>query len=81
MAIKLYFLEWENGFVKAGFTFNGKRCLSLVTNQGGSRFVRTGAAVTGNLLLHQLSEAQRAAVDAFISSDEMAAVEYPLPIL
>ena len=80
MAIKLYFLEWENGFVKTGLTFNGKRCLSLVTNQGGARFVRSGAAVTRNPSLHQLSDAQSAAVEAFMASDEMA-VEYPAPIL
>lgn len=80
MAIKLYFLEWENGCVKAGFTFNGKRYLSLVTRQGGARFVRSGAAVTRNLSLHQLSDSQSAAVEAFMASDDMA-VEYAAPVL
>ncbi|MBR4291635.1 MAG: hypothetical protein IKT52_13505 [Oscillospiraceae bacterium] len=78
--IKLYFLEWENGLVKAGFTYNGKRYLSLVTSQNRARFVRSGAAITRNLEQHQLSEAQSAAVDAFITSNDFA-VEYTAPIL
>lgn len=80
MAIKLYFLEWENGLVKAGFTFNGKRYLSLVTSQGGARFVRSGDARTHNLVRHQLSDSQSAAVEAFMTSGEYA-VEYSSPIL
>ena len=78
--IKLYFLEWENGLVKAGFTYYGKRYISLVTSQGGTRFVRSGAAQTNNLERHDLSEAQSAAVDAFIASNDLA-VEYAAPIL
>lgn len=78
--IKLYFLEWENGLVKAGFTYNGKRYLSLVTSQNLARFVRSGAAITHNLEHHQLSEAQSAAVDAFIASNDFA-VEYTAPIM
>lgn len=78
--IKLYFLEWENGFVKAGFTFNNKRYISLVTSQDGARFIRSGEARTLNLMWHQLSEAQSAAVEAFIASNDLA-VEYAAPIL
>ena len=78
--IKLYFLEWENGLVKAGFTYNGKRYLSLVTSQNRTRFVRSGAAITRNLEQHQLSEAQSAAVDTFIASNDFA-VGYTAPIL
>ena len=78
--VKLYFLEWENGFLKAGFTYNGKRYLSLVISQAGRRFVRSGAAITHNLELHTLSIAQNAAVEAFASSNELAA-EYAAPIL
>lgn len=77
--IKLYFLELENGLIKAGFTYNGKRYLSLVTSQNGARFVSTGAAYTHDLERHQLSEAQSAAVEAFKASDEYA-VEYAAPI-
>lgn len=77
--IKLYFLELENGLIKAGFTYNGKRYLSLVTSHGGTRFVRSGAACTHNLTRHQLSEAQSAAVEAFTASNDFA-VEYAAPI-
>lgn len=78
--IKLYFLEWENGLIKAGFTYNGKRYLSLVTSQNRTRFVRSGAAITRNLEQYQLSEAQSAAVEAFMASGDFA-VEYAAPIL
>ena len=78
--VKLYFLEWENGLVKAGFTYNSKRYISLVTSQNGARFVRSGDARTHNLTRHQLSEAQSAAVEAFTASKDFA-VEYPAPIL
>ena len=77
--INLYFLEWENGLVKAGFTYNGKRYISLVTYQNGARFVRSGAARTHNLIRHQLSETQSAAVEAFMASNDFA-VEYAAPI-
>ena len=77
--INLYFLEWENGLIKAGFTFNSKRYISLITSQNGARFVRSGDARAHNLTRHQLSEAQSAAVDAFIASNDFA-VEYPAPI-
>ena len=78
--IKLYFLEWENGLVKAGFTYSGKRYISLVTSQNGTRFVRSGDARTHNLTRHQLSEAQSAAVETFKASKDFA-VEYPAQIL
>ena len=82
--IKLYFLEVADpvtGFgIRAGFTYNGKRYLSLVTSQNGARFVRSGAAITRNLEQHQLSEAQSAAMEAFIASGDFA-VEYAAPIL
>lgn len=81
--IKLHFLEVADpvtGFgIRAGFTYNGKRYLSLVTSQSGARFVRTGAAYTHNLTRHQLSEAQSAAVEAFAASNDFA-VEYAAPI-
>lgn len=77
--INLHFLEVADpvtGFgIRAGFTYNGKRYLSLVTSQSGARFVRTGAAYTHNLTRHQLSEAQSAAVEAFTASNDFA-VEY-----
>ena len=64
--IKLHFLEVADpvtGFgIRAGFTYNGKRYLSLVTSQNGARFVRSGAACTHDLTQHQLSEAQSACV-------------------
>ena len=72
--IKLYFLELEPGLVKAGFTYNGKRYISLVASQNGARFVISGEAV------HKLSEHQSAAVDAFVSSGDFA-VEYADPVL
>ena len=77
--IKLYFLELENGLVKAGFTYNGKRHISLVAYQNSARFVRSGDARTNNLTRHQLSEAQSAAVEAFMTSNNFS-VEYPAPI-
>lgn len=78
--IKLYFLELESGLIKAGFTHNGKRYISLVTSQNGARFVRSGDARTHNLTRHQLSEAQSAAVEAFTTSNDFS-VEYAAPIL
>lgn len=78
--IKLYFLEWESGFVKAGFTYNGKRYISLIRSHSGKRYVRSGAAITHNLELHQLSPEQSDAVEAFVASNEYA-VEFPAPIL
>ena len=81
--IKLHFLEVADpvtGFgIRAGFTYNGKRYLSLVTSQNGARFVSTGAAYTHNLTRHQLSEVQSAAVEAFAASNDFA-VEYAAPI-
>ena len=77
--LKLYFLELENGLIKAGFTYNGKRYLSLVTSQNGARFIRSGAACTHDLTRHQLSDAQSAAVEAFAASNDFA-VEYAAPI-
>lgn len=75
--IKLYFLELESGIVKAGFTHNGKRYISSVTYQNGARFVISGSDGDAP---HMLSEAQSAAVDAFVSSGDFA-VEYAAPIL
>lgn len=72
--IKLYFLELESGLIKAGFTHNGKRYISLVASQNGARFVISGEDV------HKLSEPQNAEVDAFVSSGDFA-VEYAAPIL
>ena len=84
MAIKLHFLEVADpvtGFgIRAGFTYNGKRYLDLITSQAGVLFVSTGAAYTHDLERHQLSESQSAAVDAFIASNDFA-VEYAAPIL
>lgn len=81
--IKLYFLEVADPLlyfgIRAGFTYNGKRYTSLVTSQNGARFVRSGAAINHNLAIHQLSEAQSAAVDAFMASNDFA-VEYAAPI-
>ena len=78
--IKLYFLELESGLVKAGFTHNGKRCLSPVSSQGGAWYVETGAAVTNSRERHSLSKAQSSAVDDFIASKSFA-VDYAAPIL
>ena len=72
--IKLYFLELESGLIKAGFTHNGKRYISLVTSQNGARFVISGESA------HKLSEHQNAAVNAFVSSGGFSA-EYADPIL
>ena len=72
--IKLYFLELESGLVKAGFTHSGKRFISPVIYQDDARFIISGEAV------HKLSDAQSAAVDAFVSSGDFAA-EYAAPIL
>lgn len=82
--IKLHYLEIAdpllNFGVRAGFTYNGKRYTSLITSQNGARYVRSGAAITHNLTLHQLSKSQSAAVEAFTASNDFA-VEYPAPIL
>lgn len=77
--VKLYFLEWENGLVKAGFTYNGKRYLSLVTSQNGTFYVRTGSAAKHDLILHRLSDKQISAAYDFLMSDNYA-VEYAAPI-
>ena len=82
--IKLHYLEVAdpllNFGIRAGFTHNGKRYTSLITNQNGTRYVRSGAAITHNLALHRLSDTQSAAVDAFCAGSDYA-VEYPAPIL
>ena len=82
--IKLHYLEIAdpllNFGIRAGFTYNGKLYTSLITSQNGARFVRSGAAIAHNLALHQLSEAQSAAVDAFCAGSDYA-IEYPAPIL
>ena len=78
--IKMYFLELESGLVKAGFTYNGKRYISLVASQNGARFVRSGDARTHKPTRHQLSEAQSAAAEAFTASNDFS-VEYAAPIL
>ena len=81
--IKLHFLEVADpvtGFgIRAGFTYNGKRYLSIVTSQSGALFVRSGAACAHDLTRHQLSEAQIAAVEAFTASGDFA-VEYAATI-
>lgn len=81
--IKLYFLEVADpltGFgLRAGFTYQGKRYTSLVISQNGTAYVRTGMAVTHDLVLHRLSPAQVAAVHDFLESPDMA-VEFAAPI-
>ena len=81
--IKLHFLEVADpvtGFgIRAGFTYNGKRYLSLVTSQNGTFYVRTGSAAKHDLLLHRLSDKQISAAYDFLMSDEYA-VEYTDPI-
>lgn len=77
--IKLYFLEWSSGCLQAGFTYNGKRHLSLVTTQNGTAYVRTGSAIKHDLTLHRLSAAQIAAAHDFLQSGQYA-VEYAAPI-
>ena len=82
--IKLHFLEVADpvtGFgIRAGFTYNGKRFLSLVSAQNGTAYVRTGSAVKHDLTLHRLSDSQISAVYDFMLSEELA-VEYAAPIL
>ena len=82
--IKLYFLEVadpKTGYgIRAGFTYNGKRFLSLVSTQNGTSYVRTGSAVNHDLTLHQLSNSQISAVYDFMLSKDYA-VEYAAPIL
>ena len=78
--IKLHFLEVADpitGFgIRAGFTYNGKRFLSLVSTQNGTAYVRTDHDLT----LHQLSNSQISAVYDFMLSKDYA-VEYAAPIL
>lgn len=82
--ITLHFLEVADpatGYgIRAGFTYNGKRHLSLITSQNGTVYVRTGAAVNHDLTLHRLSDSQISAVYDFMLSDDFA-VEYASPIL
>lgn len=81
--IKLHFLEVADpvtGFgILAGFTYNEKRYLSLVTSQNGTFYVSTGSAAKHDLLLHRLSDKQISAAYDFLMSDEYA-VEYAAPI-
>ena len=81
--IKLHFLEVADpvtGFgIRAGFTYNGKRYLSLIISQNGTFNVRTGSAAKHDLLLNRLSDNQISAAYDFLMSDEYA-VEYAAPI-
>ena len=74
--IKLHFLEVADpvtGFgIRAGFTYNGKRYISLVASQNGTYFVTTGAKATNDFSRHELSAEQAAAVETFKESPEYA---------
>lgn len=75
--MKIWFFEGdpETGFVKAGYTVNGKRFASLVWSQAGQLFVTTGARITGDLQRHNFTPAQTAAYNAFIEGGAWS-VEY-----
>lgn len=68
-ALKIWFFEAdpETGHIKAGYTVNGKRHVSLVWSQAGSLYVRTGAKITGDLQRHDFSAAQSEAYRAFVA--------------
>lgn len=75
--MKIWFFEGdpETGLIKAGYTVNGKRFVSLVWSQAGQLFVNTGAKITGDLQRHDFSAAQTAAYREFISGKSWS-VEY-----
>lgn len=82
--IKLLFLEvadpMTNFGIKAGFRYNGKRYISLVTYQNGVYYVTTGTKAANDFMRHELSNDQSAAVEAFKLSDDFA-IDYAAPIL
>ena len=82
--ITLYFLEvadpLTNFGIKAGFKYNGKRYISLVTSQNGTYFVTTGAKTTHDFSRHQLSSDQTAAVEAFKQSSDYAVEFFGNPV-
>lgn len=82
--ITLYFLEvadpLTNFGIKAGFKYNGKRYISLVTSQNGKYFVTTGAKATHDFTRHELSPEQAAAVEAFKESPEYAVELFANPV-
>lgn len=72
--VKIWYFEGdpEMGFVKAGYTVNGKRYVSLVWSQAGQLYVSTGAKITGDLVFHWFSEKQTAAYKAFCEGSKWA---------
>ena len=75
--MKIYFFEAEpaTGFVRAGYTVEGKRYLSLVMSQDGRLYVTTGARITNDLCFHWFSDAQTAAYQSFCKGSRYS-VEY-----
>lgn len=56
----------EYGLVMAGYSINGRRYSSLVTQQAGQYFVSTGSKIRGDRESHWFSEAQTIAYKGFI---------------
>ena len=63
------------GFVKAGYTVNGKRYATLVCSQAGRLYVTTGSKITGDLVFHWFSEEQTAAFNKYCEGSDWS-VEY-----
>ena len=66
--------------IHAGFKYNGKRYVSLVTSQNGDYFVTTGAKATHDLCRHKLSAGQIAAVEAFKESEDYSVEFFANPV-
>lgn len=82
--IILYYLNvadpLTNFGINAGFKYNGKRYISLVTSQNGDYFVTTGAKSTHDFYRHKLSAEQIAAVEAFKESAEYSVDFFANPV-
>lgn len=62
-------------WITAGYTVNGKRYASIVWNQAGRLYVRTGAEITNDLVFHWFSEEQTAAFNEYCNSSSWS-IEY-----
>lgn len=68
--MKIFFFEIdESGLLKAGYSVDGRRHISLIWSQAGKSFVKTGAAITHDLKRHNFTDAQEAALNSFLASD------------
>ena len=68
--VKMYSLCAKNSFIFADFIYNGRYYRSAVRSQDDVYYVVTGSKMGCDLIRHDLSETQSAAVAAFIASNE-----------